>query len=220
MKLAATLGVGCALLLGACVTINVYFPAAEVEKAADKFIEKVLGEDANRSEGGKAPGSMNDGPRSEPGGSLPRAVPDNPSWSGGLAWLQRIAIVPLELLVGEAVAQANINVSTAVTKRIEASMQARHRQLSPYYAKGAIGFTEDGLVAVRDRKAVAARELGKLRQLVAADNRDREALYKEYANANGHPEWEPSIRKTFAARWVRKAPSGWYYQSGGSWKRK
>jgi uncharacterized protein len=28
--------------LGACVTINIYFPAAAAEKAADKIIDKVL----------------------------------------------------------------------------------------------------------------------------------------------------------------------------------
>jgi hypothetical protein len=29
------------LILGACVTINIYFPAAAAEKAADKIIEDV-----------------------------------------------------------------------------------------------------------------------------------------------------------------------------------
>lgn len=30
-----------ALVLGACVTINIYFPAAAAEKAADKIIDEV-----------------------------------------------------------------------------------------------------------------------------------------------------------------------------------
>lgn len=34
-------GLGCALLLQACVTINIYFPAAAAEKAADKIIDEV-----------------------------------------------------------------------------------------------------------------------------------------------------------------------------------
>ena len=34
-----------ALTLSACVTINVYFPAAEAEKAADRIIEDVWGKD-------------------------------------------------------------------------------------------------------------------------------------------------------------------------------
>ncbi|MEO7728544.1 MAG: hypothetical protein ABIS45_14915 [Burkholderiales bacterium] len=33
-------GLGCALLYG-CVTINIYFPAAAAEKAADKIIDEV-----------------------------------------------------------------------------------------------------------------------------------------------------------------------------------
>jgi hypothetical protein len=33
-------GLGCALLQG-CVTINIYFPAAAAEKAADKIIDEV-----------------------------------------------------------------------------------------------------------------------------------------------------------------------------------
>ena len=33
-------GMGCALLYG-CVTINIYFPAAAAEKAADKIIDEV-----------------------------------------------------------------------------------------------------------------------------------------------------------------------------------
>jgi len=31
----------CALALGACVTINIYFPAAAAEQAADRIIEEV-----------------------------------------------------------------------------------------------------------------------------------------------------------------------------------
>ncbi len=32
---------GCAFLLQGCVTINIYFPAAAAEKAADKIIDEV-----------------------------------------------------------------------------------------------------------------------------------------------------------------------------------
>ena len=61
-------------------------------------------------------------------------------------------------------------------------------------------------------------------QLVADDNRDRSALYREIAAANGHPEWQAQIQATFARRWIDLAQSGWYYQSGGQtgsgWKAK
>ena len=38
-----------ALFVASCVTINVYFPAAAAEKAADRIIEQVLGDDARKN---------------------------------------------------------------------------------------------------------------------------------------------------------------------------
>jgi hypothetical protein len=46
------------LALGACVTINIYFPAAAAEKAADRIIEEVYqmkGGEAARPPGAPAP---------------------------------------------------------------------------------------------------------------------------------------------------------------------
>ena len=50
-KLAALfIALGCTLTLVSCVTINIYFPAAAAEKAADRIIDEVWqlkkGEDA------------------------------------------------------------------------------------------------------------------------------------------------------------------------------
>ncbi|MCB1935875.1 MAG: hypothetical protein KDF59_08035 [Nitrosomonas sp.] len=39
--LTISLSMAAGLLLSACVTINIYFPAAAAEKAADKIIEEV-----------------------------------------------------------------------------------------------------------------------------------------------------------------------------------
>jgi uncharacterized protein YdbL (DUF1318 family) len=58
-------------------------------------------------------------------------------------------------------------------------------------------------------------------QLVAEENRDRDAVYREIAVANNHPEWEAQIRETFAKQWVASARAGWWYQAAdGSWKQK
>ena len=191
-----------ALLLASCVTINVYFPAAAAEKAADRIIEQVLGEDAK----------TNPGPESR----------------GDSSYLYNYEIQPARMLAGlmnfivpSAHAAADIDVSSPAINQLKASMQARHSSLSGYYKSGAIGYTTDGLVAIRDQSAVGLRERGKLKQLLADENRDRDALYKELARANGHPEWEPQIRNTFAKRWVANAPGGWYYQtSSGGWVKK
>ena len=40
-RLAVALGLSAILALPACVTINIYFPAAAAEKAADKIIDEV-----------------------------------------------------------------------------------------------------------------------------------------------------------------------------------
>lgn len=60
IKLAARLiALGCALMQAACVTINIYFPAAAAEKAADRIIDEVWqlkkGEDAVKGDKPAAP---------------------------------------------------------------------------------------------------------------------------------------------------------------------
>ena len=55
------MGVPVALMLTACVTINVYFPAAEAKEAAKEFVEKVIGDEAQPKEPVKEnkPGGQN-----------------------------------------------------------------------------------------------------------------------------------------------------------------
>lgn len=120
-----------------------------------------------------------------------------------------------------AFAQADIEINTPAISAIKTSMKNQHQQLKPYYESGAIGLTRDGMVGVRDAKLVPLSERQKLNSLVAAQNKDRNALYKEIAVANGHPEWENDIRSTFAERWISKAKPGWWVQdSGGAWVKK
>ena len=119
-----------------------------------------------------------------------------------------------------ALAAADLEINTPAISAIKGSMQARHTQLAQYYATGAIGLTQDGLIAVHDANAVPLAQRQNVNMLVAAENSDRNSLYKEVASANGHPEWESEVRNTFAQRWVQKAQSGWWYQNGGSWAKK
>jgi uncharacterized protein YdbL (DUF1318 family) len=122
---------------------------------------------------------------------------------------------------GAAWAAANLEINTPAIEALQQSQQARHPQLLPYYASGAVGLTRDGLVAVRDASLVPLAQRARVNELVADENRDRIALYREIARANGHPEWEADIRATFAERWIAKAPAGWYVQSpSGQWAKK
>lgn len=116
---------------------------------------------------------------------------------------------------------ANIEINTSAIAKLKQSMQQRHGQLQSYYVSGAVGLTRDGLVALRDASAVPMAARQSVNMLVAAENQDRGALYREIARANNHPEWEGDIRNTFSQRWISLARSGWWYQqANGSWRQK
>lgn len=118
-------------------------------------------------------------------------------------------------------AQANLEINTPAIAALKNSMQQRHNQLAPHYASGAVGLTRDGNVQVRDANLIPLPQRQAVISLVAQENQDRAALYREVARANNHPEWEADIRATFAQRWVEKAQAGWHYQNaGGAWVRK
>jgi len=188
------------VFVAACVTINVYFPAEAAEKAADRIIRDVYGE-----------------PPQQPAPAEPQSLNRDltvPSSSPVLTLL--------DWLVSPAYAAgADISVNTPAIRQLEAAMEKRHQQLAKYYADGAVGMTQDGEITIRDQKLIALQDRNTVKSLVASENRDRGALYKEIAKANEHPEWEADIREIFARRWVDNAPSGWWYQNAqGGWKQK
>jgi len=197
-KLNAILFLGMVYALAACVTINVYFPAAAAEKAAEKFVGDVLGESNDE-------------------GSLfnPFELPSD------IVLIAAAGMI--DFLIPDAQAQqAEIDINTPQINAIKARMGQRQRQhLDTLFDAGAIGFSSDGLVMVKDRSAVALSERRGIESIVADENRDRKAVYREIAVANGHPEWEKDIQETFAREWVRNARKGWYYQEpGGAWRQK
>ncbi len=190
---------GMLLFVAACVTINVYFPSAEAARAADQIIRDVYGE------GDELQGTV---PPSEPSSQAPVEA-------------QPVLVSLLEWMVSPAQAAANINIQTPAIRSIRASMEKRFKKLKPFYANGSVGMTNNGLVAVRDLNAVPLKNRKKVSGLVAEENRDRKELYREIARANKHPEWEADIRSTFASRWIKNAPGGWWYQDAkANWKRK
>lgn len=203
-SLALKLGLLTLLFATACVTINVYFPAAEAQKAADQIIDGVLGSEAKTPKSTTTPA---------PQSSLYRY--DQTMWFGFAATL-------LDWIVPSANAQsADLNVNTPAIRQITQSMEARHAALKPYYDSGAIGFTKDGLIDIHDQNSIALAERSSAKKLVSDENADRGNLYREIAKANNHPDWEADIRKTFAQRWIDKAAAAWYYQdASGTWKRK
>jgi uncharacterized protein len=206
-----------AVLLAACVTVNVYFPAAAAQSAADQIIDSVTG-----TSGAAQPQGKNE---NKPQGStlVPQLAPVAPMDQRVEPSVLTVALgTVLNALVPVAHAQANANidVNTPEIRAIAGSMAARYQQLTPYLSSGAVGLTSDGHLDVRDANAVPLPERANVKRLVAEDNRDRDALYAEVAKANGHPEWKADIQSTFARRWIAKAAAGTWYQDGGDWKQK
>ncbi len=186
--------------LAACVTINVYFPAAAAEKAADRIIEDIWGPDQAAKPAGDEQSSTELGAADIMVAALQHA---------------------LDFVIPAAQAQADIDISSPAIRALTASMKGRAADLEALFASGAIGLTADGLVEIRDANAVPLADRNRVKKLVSDDNADRNALYREIATANGKPEWEVDIRSTFAERWIANARAGWYYKSkAGAWTQK
>ena len=189
------------LLLTACVTINIYFPAAAADKVADEIIKGIQSEDQIQT------------------------IPESPLPSESKAHGLQLVIFKwvdntLNLLIPSAhAAGADLSVNTSEIRALRATMRTRFSSLKSYYAKGLVGIKVDGFITVRG--SVPLKDKNKLNKLIAAENSDRQRLYQAIANANGHPEWTNQIKSTFANRWVGNAQSGWWYQaSNGSWTKK
>jgi len=196
------------LAVSACVTINVYFPAVAAERAADRIINDVWGEHPERAPEAQPQPNSAPGPQSSAPSDSPKRI-------------VAFAMGTLNLVIPSAQAQADLDISSPAIRSLTQSMERRHTELKPAYDAGAIGLTQRGLIEIRDQSAVPLQQRNQLRKLVADDNADRNALYKEIALANQHPDWEPDIRATFARRWIERAPTGWWYQdNNGNWRQK
>jgi uncharacterized protein YdbL (DUF1318 family) len=183
-------------LASACVTVNIYFPAAAVERAADQIVKETWGEPAEPVKTAPQPQSR--------GGMLPA----------------RLASLSF---VAEAHAQeADINVSNPAIRALKDSIKRRSDAIKPYMDRGNVGIAQDGLLVIRNSDGLSLKERAEVKQLIDAENRDREALYGEIAKANNiSADNIPKIKSIFARSWIEQARPGWWIQdSGGNWKRK
>lgn len=191
------------LFLTACVTINIYFPAAAAEQIADEIIKDIQDEEGTSLE------------------HKDELTPQTKSSDVQLVVYQWIdnALNMIITPASAAGSNADLSVNTAGIRQLRASMRTRFSSLKPFYAKGLIGLKADGFIT--SRGTVPLKDRNKVNKLIAAENADRKRLYQAIASANGHPEWFGQIKSTFATRWVGNAQAGWWYQTpNGSWKKK
>ena len=178
------------MFVSACVTINVYFPAAEAQDAATKIVTDIIGENEKIAPNDENPQSFN--------------------------------LNPLSFLISSAHAQVNINISSPAIVDITSRMKSRYESnLKAYLETGVIGFSNQGFIEILNAKLLGLKERQKAKKYVADENRDRKALYRELAVANGHPDWEDSIQSVFVKTWKDQAHVGWKYQDAdGVWQTK
>jgi len=184
-----------AFLVSSCVTVNIYFPAAAVERAADQIVKETWGDPAEKA-------------RKE----QPQSRVVNPE-----------AVRLVFNLVNEAHAQdADINVSNPAIRALKDSIKKRSDSIKPFMDRGNVGITRDGLLTIRGTDGLNLKERADAQQLVEAENRDREALYLEIAKANNiAQEAVPKIKAIFARSWIEQARPGWWIQDAqGNWKQK
>jgi len=191
------------LALSACVTINIYFPAAAAEDAARVIVRDVLNEE--EVEVTKENQENNDQSSMVNFNNLTYAL----------------AGAVLNLLISPAHAEADININTPAISALRNSLKARAGSLKPHYASGAVGLTSNANVQIRDQSLIPLKERNHVKKLVSDENKERGALYAEIARANDHPEWEADIRYTFARVWVEEVGVGtWYLAADGAWVQK
>lgn len=179
------------LFVGACVTVNIYFPAAEVSRTADQIVEDVYA----------APEGENAAPQGAPSSSLARM----------LASLVSPAV---------AHAQQETTVSNAAIRGLKDQIAQNHQQLAPFYNSGNVGIASDGSLALRSNDGLSVQQVASVQRIIAADNAARRNLYAEVAKALNTTE-TGRVQAVFARTWRDKAQSGWWVQEdNGVWQRK
>ncbi len=191
------------------ITVNVYFPAAELEDAATQIEQEVRGDGLDGS-------AIDTPPRPKPSGEAPASKPQSqliPLWR------------QVSLQIGPAIATAqgiNVNIKTPAIRRLIASRKKRYASLQPLLAKCVLGESNQGLVELRKQKGLSLKDKAKAKSLRAQENQDRQQLYQALATANNLPANKVrEVAVIFANVNRRDARSGWCVQdTSGNWKTK
>ncbi len=185
------------LILFSCLTINIYFPEAEVQKAAEEIVEEIRKEAEDKKKKDKDSQMI----------EIEQAM----SSGGG-------SFSPVSSLY----AQEATEVSTPKVRALKQSLKDRFPKLKPFFEKGNIGEGNDGFVKIRDESGLNLKDKAMLRNLVNDENNDRKNMYAEYARAKEIDASQiPKIQKIFAEQWIKDANSGWWIQKeSGEWAKK
>jgi uncharacterized protein YdbL (DUF1318 family) len=188
----------------ACVTIQVYFPAARIQNLSEQIeaeVERKAGESLE----------VTPAPEATP----PAVTPPPPRAHLGL----------VETLLGFQVLHAAEDVpapevSSPAIRAIIDSRAARVAELNRYKSQGLVGEGNDALLKARGLESVTDLALrAAVQRLIDAENKDRRLLFEEIATAEGVDRAQiPRIQTTYAQTLRRHArPGDWVQSPDGSW---
>jgi uncharacterized protein YdbL (DUF1318 family) len=214
---------GGALMLLACITINVYFPEAAVKELSQQIEDEVRQRsgEPSRATGPVAP----EGAVSGTGSSDQAATSD----IGGRPSLLDDAgdVLSLVLSFGarEAWAQEvpGPGISNPAIRRIIDSRAARVEAVDALKGAGVVGESNRAQLEIRDLDAAGAlKERAAAQRLVREENADREQLFREIAAAEDVDLSQlDRIRRTYAETIRDKArPGDWIQLPDDSWVQK
>jgi len=184
------------LFLFSCLTINIYFPEAEIRKEAEEIVKEIRKSEEEKKEDKKNVSGV---------GEAQKILSDREN---------SFSLIPA--------AYAQEEVTNPKIRALKQSLSERFPKLRPFFDKGNVGETNDGFIQMRDESGLNLKEKALLRNLVKDENNDRRNFYAEYAKAK---EIDPSqvnrVRKIFAERWINEAKVGWWIQKeDGEWIKK
>ncbi len=208
MKRLTALAIGCAAVLAACITINVYFPEAAVKELSQQIEDEVqktaAGEATPVPEPTPSPVAQSDGGASE---SLLSCIL---SLGATTAYAAQDQVAAPEIT------------NPAIRKIID-SRAARLDAINALKAEGVIGESNQALLVIRNLDAIQGlKERADAQKLVKDENADREQLFKEIAVAKKVDLAQlPKIRATYAETLREMAhPGDWIQLPDESWVQK
>ncbi|RZB32981.1 MAG: hypothetical protein SRB2_04194 [Desulfobacteraceae bacterium Eth-SRB2] len=141
------------IILFACVTINIYFPAEKVESVAGEIVNDIRG---------KKPDQKDSQSKNHEEFSLKIRLALSPA----SAWAEDVTTV-----------------SNPTIRALKEKMKARFQALKPYYQKGVLNEGGNGYLSVANTGGLNLKEKRDLNGLVDAENSNRKTLYSEVAKA-------------------------------------
>ena len=164
-----------ALFIFACVTINIYFPAEEVESVAGEIVEDIRGK----------------------GGGTEDKSPKNKKDSLSMQTIFRF-------FCPAAHAKDAVSISNPTIRVLKQKMKARFIQMEPFYRKAMLIEGDNGYVSIGNTSGLGLKDKRNLRALVDAENSNRKSLYAEVAKAlKIDPSQTDKIAKIFSEEWKK-----------------